>query len=109
MIKLYTYIVEKVKDHQSWRLHYLTCMEEIIVLRAKMVALSCTVDSLSKAPWVSSNKMATWTKRDRWKVTSGADIGSLKLSTNGISVNRHCWVSDQVFPLTDTGNRNQIV
>jgi hypothetical protein len=31
-----------------------------MVLRANMVVLSSTVDWLSKAPWVSSNKMATW-------------------------------------------------
>ena len=37
-----------------------TCTEDIMVLRANMVALSFTVDWLSKAPCVSSNKMATW-------------------------------------------------
>ena len=37
-----------------------TCVDDIIVLRANMVALSLTVDWLSNAPWVSNSKMATW-------------------------------------------------
>ena len=37
----------------------LTWMEEIIVLRAKMVALSLTLESRSNAPCVSRSRMAT--------------------------------------------------
>lgn len=37
----------------------LTCTELSMVLRAKMVAQSLTVDSLSKAPCVSINRTAT--------------------------------------------------
>lgn len=42
-----------------------TCMELVMVLRAKMVAQSFTVDWLSKAPWVSINTTATCRRRDQ--------------------------------------------
>ena len=37
----------------------LTCIDEIIVLSANMLAQSLTVDWLSKAPWVSISSIAT--------------------------------------------------
>lgn len=40
-------------------------MELVMVLRAKMVAQSFTVDWLSKAPWVSINTTATCRSRDQ--------------------------------------------
>lgn len=42
---------------------WITCTELSMVLRAKMVAQSLTVDSLSKAPCVSISRTATY---DKW-------------------------------------------
>lgn len=48
-----------ILDDWNWNQSY-TWVELIMVLRAKMVAQSRTVDSLSKAPCVSISKMAIW-------------------------------------------------
>lgn len=40
-----------------------TCTELVMVLRAKIVAQSFTVDWLSKAPWVSINTTATYRRK----------------------------------------------
>jgi hypothetical protein len=54
-----------------------TCTEDIMVLRANMVEHSLTVDWLSKAPWVSSNKMATW---------KDSQVESIKRNTRNTTV-----------------------
>lgn len=46
------------------RPNHCTCTELVMVLSAKIVAQSFTVDWLSKAPWVSINTTATCRRRD---------------------------------------------
>lgn len=83
----------KIEQKERWYfrgnnpMKWFTCTELVMVLRAKIVAQSFTVDWLSKAPWVSINTTATY------RTTEGSTGRAAEPEPNSPNVGQslHVW------------------